>query len=92
MEQLTLALVLTLGFAARCYMRMRASEKRASHLAADNAFKDRQIENQRATIADLVSEVADRERLRKDAMDRYLAQLEVSQMLQDQVQGMGAAE
>jgi hypothetical protein len=36
--------------------------------------------------------VADRERLRKDAMDRYLAQLEVSQMLQDQVQGMGAAE
>jgi hypothetical protein len=92
MEPLAIALILSAGMSVRFYWRMREAEKRATHLAADNAFKDRQIENQRATIADLVSEVADRERLRKDAMDRYLAQLEVSQMLQDQVQGMGAAE
>lgn len=76
MEPLAIALVLSVGMSVRFYWRMREAEKRASHLAADNAFKDRQIENQRATIADLVSEVARKEQLRKDAFALYREQLD----------------
>jgi hypothetical protein len=76
MEQLAIALVLSVGLSLRFYWRMRTAENRATHLAADNAFKDRQIENQRATIADLVSEVARKEQLRKDAFALYREQLD----------------
>jgi hypothetical protein len=88
MEPLAIALVLSVGMCVRFYWRMRTAEKRASHLAADNAFKDRQIENQRATIADLVSEVARKEQLRKDAFALYREQLDEVAFLR----GGGAAE